>query len=95
MELEKITCEECLRIYNIEIEFLHRLDDSKLLRLYREENTHFVLHKDLGTLEQMARWHYEMDINFEGIEVISSLLEKIKKLQMENRKLIEEMKFIG
>jgi len=34
-------------------------------------------------LEKFIRFHYEMDINIEGIETISHLLQRVNELQQE------------
>ena len=42
--------------------------------------------------EQYARWHYDLEINLEGIEVIDHLLHRVKNLQDEITELQNKLK---
>ena len=69
--------------HNIEISFLHALCNSGLLEVINIENTTFITQEQLPDLEKMIRWHYDMDINLEGLEAVMHLLQKIKMMQQE------------
>ncbi|HTB52906.1 MAG TPA: chaperone modulator CbpM [Ferruginibacter sp.] len=69
--------------HNVEISFIHSLHQSGLIEIVVIKETVFIPAEQLEHLEKLARFHYEMDINLEGIETIAYLLEKIKKLQEE------------
>ena len=84
---EMITASEFCISHNIETSFLDELCDAGLLEVIREENTIFISHDQLPGLEKLVRWHYEMDINLEGIEVIHHLLQQMKEMQQEIREL--------
>jgi hypothetical protein len=47
------------------------------------ENAGFIEVEKLQQLEKFLRFHYEMDINLEGIETITHLLEKINAMNDE------------
>jgi hypothetical protein len=47
------------------------------------EQSRFIDTERLLDLEKFVRLHYELDINLEGIEAITHLLQKIKSLQEE------------
>jgi hypothetical protein len=51
------------------------------------ENTVFISQDQLPDLEKLVRWHYDMDINLEGLETISHLLRQIKEMQQEMQDL--------
>ena len=43
----------------------------------------FIPASQLTTLEKLVRLYYEMDINLEGIEAITFLLQKVEDMQHE------------
>ena len=45
--------------------------------------------QQLPRLERLARMHYDLDINLEGIEAISHLLERVERMQHDLRALQE------
>jgi chaperone modulatory protein CbpM len=69
--------------HNVEIAFIHSLYQSGLLDIVVVKETIFIQEEQLEQLEKLARLHYELDINLEGIETIAYLLEKVNKLQDE------------
>lgn len=90
---EKLTQEECVRIYEIEIGFLDSLEESGLLHPMIENNIKYILYDELPQVEQFANWHYDLEVNLPGIEVIHRLLEKIKTLQSERMELLSKLQF--
>jgi hypothetical protein len=44
------------------------------------EQSLFIDDNELPRLEQFARLHQELDINFEGMEAISHLLDRINEM---------------
>lgn len=73
--------------HNIEVSFLHSLYNSGLVEVTTIENTVFISQDQLPDLEKLVRWHYDMDINLEGLETISHLLRQIKEMQQEMQNL--------
>lgn len=47
----------------------------------------FIDEDQLRQLEKIVRFYYELDINLEGIETITHLLQRIKSLHDENTSL--------
>jgi hypothetical protein len=47
------------------------------------EETSYIHKKQLPDLEKIIRFHSELDINIEGIETITHLLNRINELQNE------------
>jgi chaperone modulatory protein CbpM len=70
--------------HGIEISLLHRLHDSGLVEVIRDGDTLFVRVETVPRLEKIVRLHIDLDINLEGIEAISHLLDRIELLQLEN-----------
>ena len=73
--------------HNIEVSFLHSLCNSGLLEVTTIDNTVFISNEQLPDLERLVRWHYDMDINLEGLETISHLLHQLKEMQQEMQNL--------
>ena len=69
--------------YKVEMSFFTNLNEFGLIEIITIEQSHFV-HKDKASdIEKIIRMHDELEINFEGIDTIFNLLEKIKALQTE------------
>ena len=73
--------------HHIEISFINLLQQNGLIEIRTIESKYFVKKEQLPQLEKYVRFHYELDINLEGIETISYLLQRIENLQNEIIKL--------
>ena len=78
---ELIPAEEFCIHHHIDISFIYSLKDSGLIELTSREEKIYVPLAELSRLEKMVRLYYEMDINLEGIETISYLLERMNSMQ--------------
>jgi hypothetical protein len=76
-----ITANEFCTYYNIEISFIKSLQESGLVEITTIEETGFIHTSQLPQLEKWMRLYYEMNINLEGIETISHLLQQINNMQ--------------
>jgi chaperone modulatory protein CbpM len=74
---------EFCRHYNIDLSFIQSLNESGLLEITILEEKLFVPESQLLQLEKMVRLYYEMNINLEGIETISYLLQRMSDLQQQ------------
>jgi hypothetical protein len=63
---ERISREELVKIYNIEITFFDELVDYGLLNIQIENNIQYLMYEDLPDLEKFANWHYDLEINLPG-----------------------------
>ena len=79
--------------HNIEISFLDLLQQNGLIEISTIESKYFVEREQLPQLEKFVRFYYELDINLEGIETITYLLQRIENLQNENMKLKNRLRF--
>ncbi len=68
--------------HNIEQSFIYSLKDSGLVEINRIEETICIPVSQLPRLEKLIRL-YEMDINLEGIETITYLLQRINNMQQQ------------
>jgi len=84
MENEQLIPIEQLCVhYNIEYSFIQSLTEFGLLEITTVEETQYLSSEHLREVEKMIRLHYELDINIEGLEAISHLLQKVDRLQDE------------
>jgi len=79
----------CLH-YQIEHSFISDLNESGLIEITTIEETGCIPANQLSSLEKYVRLYYDLQINVEGIEAITHLLERIKELQHELRRLKQE-----
>jgi hypothetical protein len=66
--------------HHIELSFIQLLHESGLIEVTIIEENTFVHIEQLEQLEKIIRL-YEMDINIEGIETITHLLQRINSMQ--------------
>jgi len=69
--------------YHVEFAFIISLHESGLINIVVIDDSQYLSHEDLKEIEKLVRLHYELGINIEGIDVISSLLNQIADLQKE------------
>jgi hypothetical protein len=81
---ERISREELARIYNVEITFFDSLEEAGLLKTQTDNNIKYLMFDDLSTFEKFTNWHYDLEINLPGLEVINHLLNKIEELREVN-----------
>ena len=87
-----ISISEFCSHYQIDLEFVHSLQDYGLVEIISEEEAPFIEVDRVGDLERMLRLHYDLDINLEGIDAIFNLLNRITQLQEEVRSLQNRLK---
>jgi hypothetical protein len=69
--------------HNIDISFINSLKQYGLIEITTVKETEFIDTGHLQQLEMMVRFHYEMEINLEGIETITHLLHQMNAMQHE------------
>lgn len=90
-----ISIQHICTVHEIEYTFITELKNYGLVELLIEEEQEYVVEEQLPTLEKMIRLHYDLNVNVEGLDVISNLLDKIENLQQtlratENRLRLHE-----
>lgn len=83
METELITIREYCVNYSVDPSFITALEESGLIVLTIIDDSKFIHYKQLVEMERFVHFHYDLQINIEGIEAIMNLLQKIKHLQHE------------
>ena len=67
--------------HKIELAFIYSLNNSGLIEIANIKEQVFVPVSQLPQLEKMVRLYQEMDINLEGIETITYLLQRMNEMQ--------------
>ena len=80
---EVIAANEFCIHHNVELSFIYALKESGLIEMNSVEEKVFVPVSQLNKLERLVRLYYEMDINLEGIETITYLLQRMNDMQQE------------
>jgi len=78
-----IAASEFCAHHHIEVSFIESLAQHGLINIEIIGEQLAIPDTQLPSLEKMVRFHYELDINIEGIESIIHLLERIESLQHE------------
>ena len=78
-----ISADEFCAHHHVEYSFISSLQEFGLIEITTLEQGRFIEAESLIELEKFARLHYDLEINLEGIEAITFLLEKVKLLQNE------------
>jgi hypothetical protein len=73
--------------HHIDFSFIDDLQQYGLIEIINIENTMFIQEERMQELERLVRLHYDLDINLEGVEAITYLLQRIHGLQEEVRLL--------
>lgn len=78
-----ILIDQFCELHNIDVTFISSLQEFGLIEIVIIEDSKYLSHEQLNDVEKMMRLHYELDINMEGIDAISNLLQRIDLLQQE------------
>ena len=65
------------------MEIINSLQETGLIEITTIDDSGFIQVEQIRQLEKFIRFHYEMDINIEGIETISHILQRVNELQQE------------
>jgi len=92
MESSVIKIKEYCSYYNIEPDFVISLEGVGLIETLIIEGERFIHEEQLKDLERYIAWHYEMDINIEGIDALRNMLFNLERLQSEIWHLKEKLR---
>lgn len=79
--------------HEIEISFVESLQEYGLIEITVIGQETYIPVERLNDLEKMIRLHYDLQVNMEGIDIISGLLQKIDSLQKESQQLKNRLNF--
>ncbi|MFB5945950.1 chaperone modulator CbpM [Albibacterium profundi] len=75
-----------------EVDFIDSLEEVGLIETSVIEGERFIHEDQLADLERYSTWHYEMDINIEGIDALRNAVKKMHQLQSEIASLREKLR---
>jgi hypothetical protein len=78
-----IAVDEFCANWGIEISFISSLQKAGLIEITTIQETGFIDARQLQDLERIVQFYYDLEINLEGIETITHLLQRINSLQEE------------
>ena len=68
---------------HIEGDFVQSLHEYGLVAIEERENEAFIDEGDISEIEKMFRLHHDLGINYEGLDAIKQMLERMQKLERE------------
>jgi len=77
--------------HHIDLAFIHSLQRFGLIETVTVEETSFIPEDKVNELEKLVRLYHELDINLEGLDVITHLLERMKQMQEEIAELKDRL----
>ncbi len=84
MEMQEfIPIDNFCRQHGIEISFISSLQEFGLIEVMKVEEAECIPLSQLVEAEKIVRLHGDLEINLEGIDVITHLLQKVKDMQTE------------
>lgn len=88
-----ISIHKVCSLYDIPDTFIDELSDFELIDLIDFQNEKYIYKNHLKDLERIVHLRYELNINPEGIDVISNLLNRIAQLEDEIKNLRNRLAF--
>jgi chaperone modulatory protein CbpM len=78
--------------HNIEVSFISSVQQMGLIEIVEVEEVAFVEVHHLPFLEKIVRFHFDLDINLQGIEAIVHLLQRMNKKEEEIKALRNQLR---
>ncbi|HMI79844.1 MAG TPA: chaperone modulator CbpM [Ferruginibacter sp.] len=78
--------------HHVESEFINELSHFGLIEIVTIEDNSFIDEEKLTELEKLVRLHQELDINLEGMDAITHLLQRLNEMQHEIRVLKNKLR---
>ncbi len=83
-EKTALTISEFCKYYEIPVSFFDKLIKYELVEIQEENNIKQIKAYQINEIEKIIRLHFDLNINFEGLDVILNLLSRINELEEEN-----------
>ncbi len=81
--MKTISIQQFCTHYNISESFVDSLINYELIEFVELETTKHIQIEDIDTIERLMRMHYDLNVNFEGLDIINNLIHQINSLQEE------------
>ena len=92
MENSIIKITEYCSYHKIEPNFVSSLEGVGLIQTIIVDGERCIHEDQMRDLERYIEWHYEMDINVEGIDALKNVLSHLEQLQAEVSSLKERLR---
>jgi chaperone modulatory protein CbpM len=79
--------------HHVDLGFINSLQRFGLIETVTVEEVSFIPEEKIIDLEKLVRLYHELDINLEGLDVITHLLERMGSMQEEIRMLRNRLSF--
>ncbi|MBL0741027.1 chaperone modulator CbpM [Chryseolinea lacunae] len=89
---DKISARLFCAHHNIAVSFIHSLSNSGIIVTEKIEDDIYLPLSELNRLEKIVRFHFDLDINLEGIETIIHLLDRMDDMQDQITRLTNRIK---
>jgi hypothetical protein len=90
-----ILVEQFCSNYEIKLSFIDSLHEHGIIEIISINENKYILNEQLKNVEMAFRFHYELNINMEGIDVIANLLIQINDLKQELIKAKNTLSLFG
>src|ERR1044071_9328225 len=90
---DMIMLDEFCKSHHVEISFIRSLEENGLIETVFINQALYISSNDLPKLEQITRLHQDLNINPEGIDAITYLLEHIEEMKQEIVQLRNRISF--
>jgi len=69
--------------YDVPKSFVDSLCSFELIEIIEIESTKHIQIEDINRIERLMRMHFELNVNFEGLDIINNLIDQISTLQVD------------
>lgn len=79
--------------YDIPQSFINSLSNFDLIELIEIEKAKHIQIEDINRIEKLMRMHFDLQVNFEGLDIINNLINQINTLQEDIALLRNKIEF--
>ncbi|WP_028296391.1 chaperone modulator CbpM [Olivibacter sitiensis] len=81
MATELILLREYCTRCEVDPTFVQVLEDEDMIEVTLISGERYISEDQLDMLSRFVNWHYDLDINVEGIDAMRHLMEKMQRMQ--------------
>ena len=91
--MKTITVQQFCIHYKVPNSFIESLSEYDLITIIKTEEIPHIPIEQISIIEKLIRLHFDLKINFEGLDVINNLISQISKQQKEIIVLSNKLEF--
>ena len=88
---ELISIKKIIIHHNLDETFIENLETYQLIKFVVHDTDKYLLEEQLPVLQQIIRLHYDLQINMEGIDVITHMLGRMENMQQTIQQLEKKL----